>query len=103
MRVSIAKGVFDKDYLPNWSEQIYTVTQVLDTNPVQYKLQDDNNEEIKWSFYSAELQKVIPPEPYAVERVIRQRTVRGVKQYFVKWLGYGDEFNSWTDDIGPIA
>src|SRR5271156_1787017 len=103
VRVSVAKGIFDKGYLPNWSEQIYTVSQVLDTEPTQYKLQDEHDEEIKGSFYNAKMQKVIPPERYAVERVIRQRTVRGVKQYFVKWLGYGDEFNSWTEDIEPIA
>ena len=103
VRVSVAKGIFDKGYLPNWSEQIYTVSQVLDTEPTQYKLQDEHDEGIKGSFYNAEMQKVIPPERYAVERVIRQRTVRGVKQYFVKLLGYGDEFNSWTEDIEPIA
>ena len=103
VRISVAKGIFDKGYLPNWSEQIYTVSQVLNVDPKQYKLQDYNNEEIRGSFYTAEMQKVVPPERYAVERVIRQRSVRGRKQYFVKWLGYGNEFNSWTEDIGPIA
>ena len=103
VRISVAKDIFDKGYLPNWSEQIYTVSQVLNVDPKQYKLQDYNNEEIRGSFYTAEMQKVVPPERYAVERVIRQRSVRGRKQYFVKWLGYGNEFNSWTEDIGPIA
>ena len=103
VRISVAKGPFDKGYLPNWTEQIYTVTQVLHTEPQQYTLQDYNNQIIKGSFYSAELQKVIPPERYAVEKVIRTRKVRGRTQYFVKWYGYGNEFNSWTDDIGEIA
>jgi len=75
---------------------------VLQTDPRQYKLQDYNNEEVRGSFYSAELQKVVQPERYAVERVIRTRMVRGTRQYFVKWLGYGPEFNSWTDDIGDM-
>jgi Integrase core domain/Chromo (CHRromatin Organisation MOdifier) domain len=103
VRISVAKGPFGKGYLPNWTEQIYTVNEVLPTKPMQYKLHDEHNVLIKGSFYSAELQKVIPPERYAIERVIRKRKVRGRKQYFVKWLGYDDEFNSWTDDIGPIA
>jgi hypothetical protein len=103
VRISVAKGPFAKGYLPNWTEQIYTVSQVLDTEPRQYKLQDYNNEEIKGSFYAAELQRVVPPERYAVEKVIRTRKVGGRTQYFVKWYGYGDEFNSWTDDIGEIA
>jgi Chromo (CHRromatin Organisation MOdifier) domain len=103
VRISVAKGPFGKGYLPNWTEQIYTVNEVLPTKPMQYKLHDEHNVLIKGSFYSAELQKVIPPERYAIERVIRTRKVRGRKQYFVKWLGYDDEFNSWTDDIGAIA
>jgi hypothetical protein len=103
VRISVAKGVLIKGYLPNWTEQIYTVSEVLNTEPVQYKLQDYNNEQIRGSFYAAEMQKVVPPERYAVERVIRTRKVRGRTQYFVKWHGYGDEFNSWTDDVGAIA
>ena len=103
VRVSVAKGAFAKGYLPNWTEHIYTVSVRLDTEPTQYKLTDYNNEEIKGSFYAAELQRVVPPERHAVERVIRQRRVGGRTQYFVKWLGYGPEFNSWTEDIGDIA
>jgi hypothetical protein len=104
VRISISKGPFGKGYLPNWSEEIYTVTRVLrTTKPVQYKLQDHVEEEIKGSFYAAELQKVAPPERYAVERVIRRRRRAGKTEYFVKWLGYGPEFNSWTDDIGRIT
>ena len=78
------------------------MNRTLDTAPRQY-LQDYNNEEIKGSFYSAELQAVVPPERYAVEKVVRTRKVNGRTQYFVKWLGYGNEFNSWTDDIGRMA
>lgn len=103
VRISVAKGPFAKGYLPNWTEEIYTVTQELNTAPTQYKLQDYNNREIKGSFYAAELQKVVPPERYAVEQVIRTRMVGGRRQYFVKWFGYGAEFNSWTDNIGDIA
>ena len=103
VRISVAKGPFAKGYLPNWTEEIYTVTQELNTEPTQYKLQDYNNREIKGSFYAAELQKVVPPERHAVEQVIRTRLVRGRRQYFVKWFGYGPEFNSWTDNIGDIA
>ena len=103
MRISVAKGPFARGYLPGWTEQIYTVSRVLDTDPRQYKLEDYNQEEIRGSFYAAKLQRVEPPERYAVERVIRTRRVGGRIQYFVKWFGYGDEFNSWTDDIGEIA
>src|SRR5271156_3643906 len=55
VRVSVAKGPFAKGYLPNWTEQIYTVSQVLNTDPEQYKLRDYHDEEIRGSFYAAEL------------------------------------------------
>ena len=69
VRVSVAKAPFAKGYLPNWSEQIYTVVRRLETLPLQYKLQDYNNEEIKGSFYSAELQAIVPPERYVLKKL----------------------------------
>lgn len=103
VRTSVAKEPFAKGYLPNWTEQIYTVSQVLDTEPVQYKLRDYANVLIKGSFYGAELQKVVPPERHAIDRVLERRRVNGRMQYFVQWRGYGPEFNSWVDNIENIT
>ena len=50
VRVSVAKGHFDKGCLPNCTEQIYTVNRPLDTAPPQYKIQDYYNEVIMGSF-----------------------------------------------------
>ena len=36
VRISVAKGPSAKGYLPNWTEQIYTVSRVLNTQPEQY-------------------------------------------------------------------
>src|SRR5277367_6804718 len=103
VRLSKAKQVFAKGYLPNWTEEIFTITQILDTEPVQYKVQDYRGDEIQGSFYGAELQKVVKPAQYAAEKVIQTRRVRGRTQYLVKWLGYGPEHNSWVDDIETLA
>ena len=103
VRLSKTKKVFAKGYLPNWTEEIFTISQVLDTEPMQYKVQDYRHNEIQGSFYAAELQKVVKPAEYAVEKVIRTRQVRGRTSYFVKWLGYGDEHNSWVNDIEALT
>ena len=58
--------MFEKGYLPNWTEEIFTISRVLGTIPIQYKVRDYRNEEIDGSFYGAELQKVIKPERYAI-------------------------------------
>src|SRR5438552_7830533 len=94
--------VFEKGYLPNWTEEIFTISRVIEIIPIQYKVRDCRNEEIDGSFYGAELQKVIKPEQYAIERIIRRKRVRGGTQYFVKWLGYTDDHNSWVDDVGDL-
>jgi hypothetical protein len=34
-----------------------------------------------------------------VEKVLRTRKKGTKKQYFVKWAGYPDTFNSWVDEV----
>ena len=103
VRLSKAKHMLEKGYLPNWTEEIFTVSVALNTQPTQYKMRDYRNELIDGSFYAAELQKVVEPNVHAIEHVIRTRRVGGRMQYFVKWLGYGPEHNSWVDNIADIA
>jgi len=40
VRISRLKGIFEKGYLPNWSEEIFTVDQIKTTIPVTYILRD---------------------------------------------------------------
>src|SRR5271154_553 len=112
VRISHVKKVFNKGYLPGWTDQVYTVSRVIRTpkiedefsGPAQYIIRDYNGEELRGAFYGFELQKIAPPERFRVQDVIRQRVRRrdGVIEYFVRWMGYGDEFNSWVTDIGAI-
>ena len=32
---------------------------------------------------------------FEIEKVIKTRRRRGVREVFVKWLGYPDKFNQW--------
>src|SRR5579862_162023 len=97
VRISRVKGAFEKGYLPSWTKEIFTVSQILPTQPLQVKVRDYNNEEIKGSFYLPEIQAVDMPDEFEVEEVIRQRRVRGQLQYFVKWMGYPATMNSWIN------
>ena len=71
VRLSRVKGTFEKGYLPNWTKEIFTVTRILNTKPVQVKVKDYNNEEIKGSFYLDEIQAVDMPDEFEVEDVLR--------------------------------
>ena len=58
---------------------------------------DDAEEILEGTFYEAKLQKVIKEDDvYRVEKVLRKRKRKGVVEYFVKWKGYPDKFNSWV-------
>src|SRR5437870_4971478 len=94
VRISRIKGIFEKGYLPNWSEQVYIIDEVLKTTPVTYRIKDSLNEIITGSFYEQELQKT-NQEVYRVEKVLRKKKIDGVEHALVKWSGYSDKFNEW--------
>ena len=97
VRISKVKTVFEKGYLPNWSEEIFTVADInRKYHPLTYKLKDANDEVIEGSFYHYEIQPVTPPEEYLVEKVIRKEK-RGREIWcLVKWHGYPHSMNSWV-------
>jgi hypothetical protein len=94
VRISRIKGLFEKGYLPNWSEALYTVDKVKKTNPYTYTVRDFKGEEILGSFYTEELQKSTQ-EVFRIEKVIRKKKINGVMHGLVKWLGYNEKENSW--------
>ena len=103
VRIPKKKGHFEKGYTPRWTEEVFQVSQILNTVPRTYKLIDYNNEPIQGSFYEQELQKT-EQEVFRVKEVIKSRGKGKNKEYFVSWMGYPKEFNSWVsaDSIGQI-
>lgn len=102
VRISVKRTVFRKGYVGNWSEEVFSVSHRFPTQPVTYGIVDAANEPIKGRFYQWELQKVEKPSDdhyYDVEKIIKTRKIGGRVQYFVKWRGYPDSMNSWTDDV----
>jgi len=55
VRIYRYKKHFEKGYQTNWTTEIFRVTEVLRTNPITYKIEDLNGEEIVGSFYKEEL------------------------------------------------
>ena len=99
VRISKTRRAFDKDYLPNWAEKIFTVTEVIDTKPPTYKLKDYGLEKIEGSFYKKEIQRVVKTDDvFKIQKVLSSRKRKGVKEYFVKWKGYPEKFNSWIGE-----
>ena len=57
VRTSKYKTIFSKDYVPNWSEEVFVITKVKNTLSSTYVISDLNGEEIVGNFYQKELQK----------------------------------------------
>jgi transposase InsO family protein len=100
VRITKYKSIFEKGFTAKWTEEIFRIRTLIPREPIVYKLEDLNGEEIKGVFYEPELQKVIKDikDPFVLDKVLKTKTEKGEKKYFVSWRGYPPSFNSWITD-----
>lgn len=97
VRISKKRYLFDKGYLPQFTEEIFKITKVIKNHrPYRYELEDLAGEAIVGRFASEELQKVIKDDDdvWKIEKIIRRVRRRNRLYYLVKWRGFPDKFNS---------
>ena len=82
VRISKYKNIFAKGYMPNWSEEVFTIGKIKNTVPWTYVINDLNSEEIIGTFYEKELQKTNQKE-FRIEKVIKKKS----DKLYVKWKG----------------
>ena len=99
VRISKARRTFKKGYLPNWTQEIFTVVECRLGVPPVYVLQDDQGEVLQGTFYAEELQTVVITKDklYKIEDVLEERKRGKQLQVLVKWAGYPSSFNTWLD------
>jgi Integrase core domain/Chromo (CHRromatin Organisation MOdifier) domain len=104
VRISKVKRHFEKGYTPNWSEEYFFVDERIMRDRPVYKLKDQMHEKVDGVFYEPELQKIriSKDDLHVVEKILKTRKKNKHTEYFVKWRGYPDKFNSWTSDIIKI-
>ncbi len=96
VRISKLLGRFEKSALPQWSREHFTITRRRATKPVTYGISDDKGNRLKGSFYDDELQKIrVPKDTYYKIEILRQRRRLGKKEYFVRYVGWPDNFSEW--------
>ena len=78
-------------------EEDFVIKKVKNTVPWTYVISDLKGEEMFRTFYEKELQKTNPKE-FKVEKVIKRKD----DELYVKWKGYDNSFNSWTDKKGIV-
>ena len=47
MRITKKKTTFEKGYTPRWTEEVFTIDEVLRTDPPTYKIRYYNDESIQ--------------------------------------------------------
>lgn len=98
VRITRMKSAFQKGYEQNWSFEVFKICTIKDTTPVTYSLKDWNSELLDGSFYEKELQICDKSAGiYPIEKIVRRRTLHGVRQYLVKFAGYPNSFNEWIN------
>ena len=85
MRLSKAKRTFKKGYLPNWTEELFTVVKCIETRPPVYLVKDDHGEILEGTFYAEEIQRVIKQDDvYKIQSVLKKTTERKTSTVFSK-------------------
>ena len=92
VRISKYKNIIAKGCGPNWSEKFFVVSEIKNTVPWTYFINDLKGEVIIGTFYEKELQKTNQKE-FTIEKVIKRKG----NKLSVKWKGYDNLFNSWID------
>lgn len=103
VRISKQKATFEKGYLPNWTQEVFTVKkQRAGPGRRVYKLEDQTNEPITGVFYQEEVQPLEDSpgdKEYQIEKILKRKKEKntGKTLWFIKWYGWPEKFNSWID------
>ena len=95
---------FKRAYDEKWTREIFKVVQSFKHFGIRkYHLCDLDREDIKGTFYKAELQLVnySAQGSFEIEKVIKKRGHGKKEEVLVKWKGWLEKFNSWilTSDL----
>lgn len=77
VRISKARNLFSRGFLPNWSDEVFEVLVRYPTIPRTYVLIDLKKSPLKGKFYEYELQKILKQnlDFWRVEKVLKKREV----------------------------
>src|SRR5271156_2533579 len=101
VRISEYKSIFDKGYLPNFTEEYFKIKQIIFTKPIVYKLEDLKGEEVNGIFYESELSVYSASDEveYKIEKVIGKKKIKNKNYILVKYKGWPDKFNEWIPEV----
>ncbi|TLX88806.1 MAG: hypothetical protein E6K97_06445 [Thaumarchaeota archaeon] len=57
VRIFKYKDLFEKGYTATWTNEVFKISEVIQSSPISYRIKDLNEEDIEGRFYENELQK----------------------------------------------
>ncbi len=98
VRIQYKHKPFDKGYYPNWTDEVFTIDKTdKGDQKIVFRIKDYDGNQMEQRFYPEELQK-ITENLYRIQKVIKRRTRKGIKEVYVKWLNYPEKYNSWIPE-----
>jgi transposase InsO family protein len=100
VRIAKEKFKFAKGFEQNFSREIFKISKVIEHSPQPvYELYDLNDNVIDGRFYNNELTpvKITRSTLYDIDKLLGSRLLAGIRQYLVRWKGYGPDFDSWIN------
>ena len=96
VRISKTKGTFEKGYLSNWTEEVFSIAQRLRRIPPVYRLKEYGTI-LETTFYERELQRVNQPESnmFRIEKILKLRGKGKDEEYLVRWSGWPSKYDQW--------
>jgi hypothetical protein len=90
-------GSLSHRYKGQWTLAKFKIVEINDMKPerVVYYLEDELGERIKNGFYSNELTRANYPDQKRVERVLKTKTVAGVKRVLVRYKRRDKRYDEW--------
>lgn len=98
VRIPYESQKLDKGYYPTYKDHVFTVERpIKGDKKYVFKIKDYKGNIINQVFYPEQLQK-ITENLHRVEKILKKRTRRGIKEVFVKWTNYPPTYNSWIPE-----
>lgn len=90
-------SVFDKGFLPNYSDEIFKVVKTIKRHHPVYRLKDLTGEDLEGAWQREEIQKVRHDEDtlYRIKDVLKKRKRRGNVELLVNYFGFPAKDTRW--------
>ncbi|EFO98919.1 hypothetical protein CRE_19685 [Caenorhabditis remanei] len=104
VRILLENSPFAKGTRAKWTEEVFKVVKILNYDIPVYILCDTLEREVDGIWYEEEMVLYNKPDNLLkIDKIIRKRTKKGIREVFVSFKGHSDSFNCWLPESDLIS